>query len=288
MSDSPPQSPGGSASYDDRYLDAVLSGETAVVPEPLRAVAGAVAALRATPAPAELAGEAAARELFRAHHAPVRAVGQSPLAPAAHGQTGPLTRVQPARASHGAPRPKPHSHRQRRRPAGRRRWPAVALLGGAAAAAAAYATFASISSVSSGSGGPAVAAAPVRPAATLAQPPAITTPKPQVLGGASREPTAAPAKPGSAASPGPTREQALCLDYFSQLQSPGTRWGQSAFDDYWQLMKLAHGPGIYRYCANIGVRTSALAPYSGGHPGGSHGGGRGGYSRGGMGPGGGR
>jgi hypothetical protein len=288
MSDSPPQSPWVSASFDDRHLDALLSGEAAVVPEPLRAVAGAVAGLRAAPAAAELAGEAAAREMFRTLHAP----GQSPLAPAAHGRTaapaGPLTRIPPARAPRAAPRPKPHSHRQHRRPAGRRRWPAVALLGGAAAAAAACATFVA---VSSGSGKPPVAAAPARPAATLAQPPAITTPKPQVLGGGAKEPTATPTRPGSGGPSGPTPEQALCQDYFDLQQSPGTRWGESAEADYWQLVKQAKGPDVYRYCASIGVRTSALAPYFGGRPGGSRGGGHGGYggyARGGMGPGGGR
>ncbi len=69
MSESPPPSTWGLAPYDDRDLDAVLSGETAGVPEPLLPVAGALAALRAAPARAELAGEAAALAAFREHRA---------------------------------------------------------------------------------------------------------------------------------------------------------------------------------------------------------------------------
>ena len=52
--------------FDERNLDALLSGHLADTPSALRQVADALAALRAAPTPAELTGEAAARAEFRA------------------------------------------------------------------------------------------------------------------------------------------------------------------------------------------------------------------------------
>jgi hypothetical protein len=52
--------------FDERNLDALLSGHLADPPQALRQVADALAALRAAPTPAELTGEAAARAEFRA------------------------------------------------------------------------------------------------------------------------------------------------------------------------------------------------------------------------------
>lgn len=52
--------------FDERDLDALLSGHLAEPPLALRQVADALTALRAAPAPAELTGEAAARAEFRA------------------------------------------------------------------------------------------------------------------------------------------------------------------------------------------------------------------------------
>jgi hypothetical protein len=65
MSESPPP-PWGPASYDERDLDALLSGEAAGIPDALRPVADTLAALRSAPQCTELAGEAAARAAFRA------------------------------------------------------------------------------------------------------------------------------------------------------------------------------------------------------------------------------
>jgi hypothetical protein len=52
--------------FDERALDALLSGHLADTPLALRQVADTLAALRAAPTPAELTGEAAARGEFRA------------------------------------------------------------------------------------------------------------------------------------------------------------------------------------------------------------------------------
>jgi hypothetical protein len=72
--------------FDERNLDALLSGQLADTPLALRQVADALAALRAAPIPAELAGEAAARAGFRA----------SRLEAAAHGDELSHTLVLPA------------------------------------------------------------------------------------------------------------------------------------------------------------------------------------------------
>ena len=56
----------GFAPFDERDLDAVLSGKTADVPVALRPVADVLASLRADPVPAELYGEANAMAEFRA------------------------------------------------------------------------------------------------------------------------------------------------------------------------------------------------------------------------------
>ena len=56
----------GFAPFDERDLDAVLSGKTADVPVALRPVADVLASLRAGPVPAELYGEANAMAEFRA------------------------------------------------------------------------------------------------------------------------------------------------------------------------------------------------------------------------------
>jgi hypothetical protein len=57
---------GGPGSFDERDLDAVLSGETADIPIALGPVADTLAALRGAPTPAELGGEAAIMAEFRA------------------------------------------------------------------------------------------------------------------------------------------------------------------------------------------------------------------------------
>jgi hypothetical protein len=66
MPDSPLPPGWGLAPFDERDLDAVLSGQTADVPVALRPVADVLASLRAGPVPAELYGEANAMAEFRA------------------------------------------------------------------------------------------------------------------------------------------------------------------------------------------------------------------------------
>lgn len=114
---------GGPGSFDERDLDAVLSGETADISLALRPVADTLAVLRgAAPTPAELRGEAAIMAEYRAHQpgGPGRPAGQE------------RTLVLPA-VPGGRPPRRAARHRARRRgmPSVSRR--AGALMGVAAA-----------------------------------------------------------------------------------------------------------------------------------------------------------
>src|SRR5215469_1821349 len=66
MPDSPLPPWWGPAPFDERDLDAVLSGEAIDIPVALRPVADALAALQAAPMPAELRGQATIMAEFRA------------------------------------------------------------------------------------------------------------------------------------------------------------------------------------------------------------------------------
>jgi hypothetical protein len=116
----------GFASFDERDLDAVLSGKTADVPVALRPVADVLASLRAGPAPAELYGEANAMAEFRA-----LGLGQA-------GRPGPTMLLEALPASSPARsgrRPARHRVRPARRRALRRAVLRPAALFGAVAAA---------------------------------------------------------------------------------------------------------------------------------------------------------
>jgi hypothetical protein len=118
------------APFEERDLDAVLSGETADIPDALRPVADTLAALRAAGAPAEFSGEATIMAEFRAlAESRARGLGEAarPAGPAATLQLPALPRERPRR--HAAGR-----HGRRRRavaPVTRR---TGALMGVAAAA----------------------------------------------------------------------------------------------------------------------------------------------------------
>ncbi len=262
MSDSPPPS-WGPAPYDDRDLDAVLSCDSASVPEALRAVDAAMRALRAAPVRAELEGEEAARAAFRLH-APV---AQPALAaPAASGAL--LTRIPPAMTTGEAARP--HSHRQPRRVRRPVRWQAVALVGGGAAAAAvACAVFVGAFSGPGGHHGvprEAASATIVRPSSTDSGPRTLT-------GGASKEtpkptPTGTGGQQGAAAQDqGPT---ALCRALADSMASPSAHDDGTASGDYQKLTQLAHGEGPFSYCSKVlgHAPWTPPVPYSGSHQGG--------------------
>jgi hypothetical protein len=128
MPESPPPPNRGPAN-DERALEALLSGEAYRFPEALIPVAGAIDALRAAPWRGELAGEDAARAVFRA-----AAAGSTPVpgpwaAGAEHGTVTARTLVLPPgnREQRSGAR-----HRRRRRIGARAaRWPLAAAVGAA-------------------------------------------------------------------------------------------------------------------------------------------------------------
>src|ERR1700722_18506431 len=104
--------------YDERDLDALLSGQTGSTPAVLRPVESTLAALRADATGRELAPEAAARAAFRAF-APAAVTAHTLVLPPADGRPGP------------APR---RRHRHRRPAARGARRPGLAVTGVAATA----------------------------------------------------------------------------------------------------------------------------------------------------------
>ncbi len=130
MSDSLPPD-GGPDPYDGWDLEGLLSGENVWLPDGMRPVAGTLAALRAAPMRAELAGEASARAAFRE----IMLAGERGPGWSGRGVGDGRTLILPARPSDGGPhavtRPR-HSHRRPRR---RRRWQPKAVAGAAAGAA---------------------------------------------------------------------------------------------------------------------------------------------------------
>lgn len=121
----------GPASFDERDLDNLLSGRLAETPPALRQVADALVALRAAPAPAELAGEAAIMAEFSA----LAEFQPSGLGDAAHAGGQSHTLVLPVTPP-GAARKGGARHRgSRRRTSRPLNWRAATLIGVAAAAA---------------------------------------------------------------------------------------------------------------------------------------------------------
>jgi len=123
MPDSPLPPWWGPAPFDERDLDAVLSGETTDIPVALRPVADALTALQATPMPAELRGQAMIMAEFRA-----AGLGRDGRA----GDTAPTLVLSVRRE--GAARRRAPRHRARRRAAPAGNWRVGTLIGAAATA----------------------------------------------------------------------------------------------------------------------------------------------------------
>jgi hypothetical protein len=237
--------------YDERDLDALLSGETGSTPVALQPVETTLAALRAAATRRELSDEAVARAAFRAF-APAPSTtgplpwtaGAEPAAVTSHTLVLPPAdyRQQPA-ARHR------HRHPARR---GERK-PRIALTGAAAAALLVVAVVAgaltgSIGELTSFGRQPASASASAR--ATGQSPGSQGT---LVTGAARERPqnpkptvTAAPATPRPTSSPG-----SLCREYFEFFGHLGQGDEAAVISLHEQLSKLAGGPSslkIYGYC----------------------------------------
>jgi hypothetical protein len=250
----------GSLPYDERDLEAVLSGKTDGIAIGLHPVAKGLAPLHAAPLPAELAGEDEARAAFRA------SMGVGADEPGAAG----VTQL-------------PHRHRRRRGSgsAGASRaglrlglgagagWGALKVTG-AAAAAAAVLGFA-VSGALSGTSAPhgkqsAIAVTTSKQggsdptqrvdggAREASRPASKPTPRPGTTptGGAVPQPTANGFRPGrraphAKAGPG----AGLCKKYFSFSVAQATPKDWAAHEKQgWELVALAGGPwNIPAYCA---------------------------------------
>jgi hypothetical protein len=236
MPDSFPPLGWGPAPFDERDLDALLSGETADVPMALRQVADALAALRAAPTRAELSGESTIMAEFSAL-AEFRALGLSQAARDGGQARTLVLPVPPSDVDRGRGarhRSRGRAHRVNRRSGG------LMVAAAAALIVAAVAVTGNLPGVSH------------RP---MSLPGATKTPAPGARNSASPSLAARAAKsmPDHTATPSPSSSQgpskvstpsALCRSLFGSLAHPGLAgrvdWKaeEQAFDD---LRKLAKG-----------------------------------------------
>jgi hypothetical protein len=269
--------------YDERDLDAVLSGDTASIPVALQPVGSTLAALRAAATGRELSDEAAARAAFRAFATatmpPPATVPPPPAGaawtaaaehPAVAAHTLILARPDDRRPSAGRRR-----HRHRRPASSGVRKPGIAVTFAAAAlivvAAAVTGVLAGVGSFTSSFGRhPASASASARAART--------SPGSQALlaTGATSERTASPKTTGPApATPRPTSDPgSMCRQFFEYLMHPTPGGAASERALYGQLGKLAGSDSSFRirgYCLRVldtpfaGKGPWPAGPYDGGH-----------------------
>jgi hypothetical protein len=236
----------GPAPYEERDLDNLLSGNAGYIPDALRPVARTLAALRAAPTHAELAGEAAARAEFRRY----RPAGSRPVwtAPAAGN-------VHPLASSLRLPRSRrPPRHR---RPSRGVNWRVVGTLG--AAAAAVLVVVAALGGAFSGSAGKGqLASSSSSPRGTGGS--TSGSGLQGVEGRASNAPTARPTPhaSGGQSATGPD-VPTLCREYFASLAHPADWAEQNALVS--ELSEPAGGRwSVEGYCYKM---LSEAGDYSG-------------------------
>lgn len=237
----------GFAPFDERDLDAVLSGKTADVPVALRPVADVLASLRAGPVPAELYGEANAMAEFRA-----LGLGQG-----GPGRPAPAMLLEaPPAGSRARPGRQPARHRVR--PARRHRLLRAALRPAVLSAAAAAAVIVVAVLVTGSFTGP------LRDIAHMASPSAgASFPKgptghsaaPRVeTSSAGLVPTASPSVPHSTA-PAQSQSQSpsqACRAYYTSLVYPQglSPWAtqRSLWDQLIKLTGTDNWAKVNQYC----------------------------------------
>jgi hypothetical protein len=240
--------------YDERDLEALLSGETGSTPPALQPVESTLAALRGAATRRELSDEAVARAAFRAF-APAPPTTATPATAPVSWTAG----AEPAAVtSHTLVLPpadrRPRPAARHRRPAARSaRKPRIAVTGAAAAALVVVALVAgaltgSIGELTSFGRQPASASASAR--ATGQSPGSQGT----LVTGAASEPSQNPKPTVSATPPTPRPTSgagSLCREYFGYPEHPGPGDEAAWITLHGQLSKLAGGPGpvkIYEYC----------------------------------------
>jgi hypothetical protein len=258
--------------YDERDLDALLSGETGSTPAALQPVESTLAALRAAATRRELSDEAVARAAFRAFVPAALTTGPLTAAPLT---TAPLTTDAPTTAplpwaagaepaavtSHTLVLPpadgRPRLAARHRRPAARRaRKPRIAVTGIAAAALVAVALVAgaltgSIGELTSFGRQPAGASAAARPTGQSAGSQGTLA-----KGASERPQSPKPTVSATPATPRPTADpRTLCREYFEYAGHPGPGGEAARISLQGQLSKLAGGPSldkIFGYCLRNG------------------------------------
>jgi hypothetical protein len=240
MPNSLPPPSWGIPSYDERDLDALLSGEVADIPVALRPLADALTALKGPPTLAELRGEATIRAEFRAQ-AEFGRFGSAhqggPVRQGRRAKTLELPTLQPG------PRPRRAARHRVRRPANRRF--------GVFLAAAAVAVIAGAAAFTGNLPGPHLSSTSSRAASSAARP---TSPNLQ-----DRSASSLPAvsqKKGERSSPSPNPSAGaspngskLCRNFFWSFEHPvnGQQWWK--LPDYGRLSAEAGGPSrILSFC----------------------------------------
>jgi hypothetical protein len=254
----------GPAPFDERDLDAVLSGEMTDIPVALRPVADTLAALRAAGAPAEFSGEAAIMAEFRGL-AESHGLGEAarPADPAA-------TLQLPA-----APADRPRSGRRAARQRGKRRAaPRVSLRAGALTGLAAAAVIA-VAVVFTGLPGPIQrlvdrahqsTVSPSHPGGGDSASPGLQAK------GATAEPTPTPAHSRHGAASPSSEPSRLCREYYGYSTPPGSADRRAESSLIKQLSKLAGGSHrIPGYCSPyVGDLSPNGGQGNGGHHPGTH------------------
>jgi len=259
----------GFAPFDERDLDAVLSGKTADVPVALRPVADVLASLRAGPVPAELYGEANAMAEFRA-----LGLGQA----GRPGSTMLLEALPAGSRARSGRRPARHRVRPaRRHPLRRAILRPAALFGAVAAAVIVFAVLVTGNFVG-----------PFRDIAHMASPSARTPSATDSTGhsaaprvetsSAGHEPTASPSVPHPTA-PAQSVLSNSCQAFYSYYKHPeGLSYWATQLSLWDQLTKLTGTDDwskVYQYCApyvkglfpGVPAAGQGQAPPAPSHPG---------------------
>jgi hypothetical protein len=228
--------------YDERDLDALLSGDIASLPDALLPLAGTLATLHAPAVRDELAGEADARAVFR--HFVQEAGSWTPGAE--HGTVPSHTLV-----LHRPPedRGQRHTPRHRRRRAGSGVHRPMSIVVGAAAAVVVVAGVA-LAGLLPGIGHLSPFRRPPANPSALATSTAQVSVTPSVEGSGSKEPSIRPT-PYSSGNPSTTTDPgALCREYYAFWDRPEPKSAWAGELAIWRKLDvLAKGPWkVYSFC----------------------------------------
>jgi hypothetical protein len=234
--------------YDGWDPEGLLSGESVWLPDGMRPVAGTLAALRAAPMRAELAGEASARAAFRE----IMLAGERGPGWSGRGVGDGHTLILPTRPAGGGPHPVTRPRHSHRRPPRRGRWQSKALAGAAVGAAVMI-----VGGIALAGGFSGAAAHPGQPGPSsgatsgTAQAGGTGSGSRGLEGTATKEPTARPTPSASGGQPSSSGSGGtLCRQYWAFFQHPESpaSWAAEQYN-LQQLSELAGSRwNVPRYC----------------------------------------